>query len=513
MGSLLPSEGETPKFTQMYIHDPQMQEESRLNFIEELHPNILHQLQTMLHDVNPYAQLYENARRRLSSHPTAALSLRLVTLRNKDSRRYNTPTANEVGAIMVGDGTDTEQNSRDIIVKKKGGPLQRISILHPSYLPMHYVLLFPDGRDGWHPNIPLTGFTYDNDAGGFMENPYDNIEGQRGRGGSKRVSLSQFHAYTLHPRHDEHIFRAGRLLQQFIVDGYACAEENRLHFLCQHHSNLRVDIYKGAQDAMYQGDTDAAQIGQKLILPSSFTGGPRQMTQLYQDAMGIVRNCDKPDIFLTFTCNKKWEEITQSLLVGQVASDRPDLVSRVFHMKLKELISDLEKGLLGKLIGKVWVVEFQKRGLPHIHMLIIVDEDSKMRTPDAIDTMVSAELPNITTHPIAYETITKTMIHGPCGALNPKSTCMKDGKCSKRYPREFNSETKMDDDGYPSYRRRDNNVTYVNTRGHTIDNRWVVPHNLWLATKYNAHINVEVRIQFIVSFPLPYTKSLQTTPL
>ena len=189
MGSLLPSEGETPKFAQMYIHDPQMQEECRLNFIEELHPNILHQLQTMLHDVNPYAQLYENARRRLSSQPTAPLSLRLVTLRNKDSRRYNTPTANEVGAIMVGDGTDTEEITRDIIVKKKGGPLQRISILHPSYLPMHYVLLFPDGRDGWHPNIPLTGFTYDNDAGGFMENPYDNIQGQRGRGGSKRVSL------------------------------------------------------------------------------------------------------------------------------------------------------------------------------------------------------------------------------------------------------------------------------------------------------------------------------------
>ena len=59
-------------------------------------------------------------------------------------------------------------------------------------------------------------------------------------------------------------------------------------------------------------------------------------------------------------------------------------------MKLKELISDLEKGLLGQVVGKVWVVEFQKRGVPHVHMLIIVDEESKMRTLDAIDTMVSA---------------------------------------------------------------------------------------------------------------------------
>ena len=77
------------------------------------------------------------------------------------------------------------------------------------------------------------------------------------------------------------------------------------------------------------------------------------MTQLYQDAMGIVCNYGKPDIFLTFTCNTKWEEITQSLLPGQVASDRPDLVSRVFQMKLKVLISDLEKGLVGQPVGKV----------------------------------------------------------------------------------------------------------------------------------------------------------------
>ena len=82
------------------------------------------------------------------------------------------------------------------------------------------------------------------------------------------------------------------------------------------------------------------------------------MTERYQDAMRIVRNCGKSNIFLTFTCNTKWEEITQFLLPGQVASDRPDLVSRVFQMKLKELISDLEKGLLGQMVGKVWVVDF-----------------------------------------------------------------------------------------------------------------------------------------------------------
>ena len=71
----------------------------------------------------------------------------------------------------------------------------------------------------------------------------------------------------------------------------------------------------------------------------------------------------------------------------------------------------------------------------------------------------------------------------------------------------------MDDDGYPSYRRRDNNVTFLGARCNTIDNRWVVPHNFWLATKCNAHINVEVCILLILSFLLPYTEPMQKTLL
>ena len=71
----------------------------------------------------------------------------------------------------------------------------------------------------------------------------------------------------------------------------------------------------------------------------------------------------------------------------------------------------------------------------------------------------------------------------------------------------------MDDDRYPSYHHRDNNLTFLGARGNTIDNRWVVPHNMWLATKYNAHINDEVRILLILSFPLPYTEPLKTTLL
>ena len=68
------------------------------------------------------------------------------------------------------------------------------------------------------------------------------------------------------------------------------------------------------------------------------------MQQNYQDAMAIVATHGKPDLFITMTCNSNWREITENLLPGQRASDRPDIVARLFHMKLSELLDDITKG-------------------------------------------------------------------------------------------------------------------------------------------------------------------------
>jgi len=95
-------------------------------------------------------------------------------------------------------------------------------------------------------------------------------------------------------------------------------------------------------DAAVHG-MDLSNVGNMSILPSSFKGGPREMWQLYQDAMAIVRYCGKPDPFITMTCNPLWPEITAELLPGQSAQDRPDLVSRVFKLKLNALLHDLTK--------------------------------------------------------------------------------------------------------------------------------------------------------------------------
>jgi hypothetical protein len=60
------------------------------------------------------------------------------------------------------------------------------------------------------------------------------------------------------------------------------------------------------------------------------------MAQNYQDAMAICRSYGAPDLFVTFTCNPKWDEVADALRseTGQKPADRPDIVSRVFKMKL-----------------------------------------------------------------------------------------------------------------------------------------------------------------------------------
>jgi hypothetical protein len=215
--------------------------------------------------------------------------------------------------------------------------------------------------------------------------------------------------------------------------------------------------------------------------------------------MAIVRKFGKPDLFITMTCNPKWVEITRELKPGQVAQDRFDLCVRVFQMKLKAFINLMkDKHIFGKVIARVIVIEFQKRGLPHAHCLWILAPEDKPRTVDDFDSLVCAELPDPEDTEL-YETVTSCMLHGPCGMHNPKAPCtVKDEatglfKCTKGYPREFSEQTTVAADGYPVYRRRDNGATFQK-RGcsYIFTNRDVVPYNPYLCRLFNCHMNVEI---------------------
>ena len=123
--------------------------------------------------------------------------------------------------------------------------------------------------------------------------------------------------------------------------------------------------------------------------------------------------------------------------------------------------------------------------------MVILDPKDKPRNTDDYDKIISAEFPNKETHPLAFETISRFHIHGPCGSINPQATCMINNKCSKHFPKPYSEYTHEEENGYPVYQRR-NDGTHVILRNTNIDNSWIVPYNLFLSTKYNAHINVEI---------------------
>jgi len=97
------------------------------------------------------------------------------------------------------------------------------------------------------------------------------------------------------------------------------------------------------------GTTSINEEGNKVLIPTSFTGGPRYMVQSYYDAMAICEHYGFPDLFITFTCNPKWPGINRYCqAIGLSVDDRPDIVARIFKIKLDSLMKDLTDGNAGK---------------------------------------------------------------------------------------------------------------------------------------------------------------------
>ena len=227
---------------------------------------------------------------------------------------------------------------RDIVLHKKNGRMIHISELHPSYLPMQYPLLFPRGEDGYFPGIRHSDISL---------------------GPRHNVTIKEWLSFRIFDRQNEPstLLMSRKLFQQFLVDGYMMMEAQRLGWVVRNQKLLRADNYKRLDDAIRRGDIDpddsAGSIGQRCILPSTFVGGPRYMIQNYQDTMAICKTIGYPELFITFTCNPKWPEINRFVKdKGIRAEDRPDILSRVFKMKLDELINDLKtEKIFGDTIG------------------------------------------------------------------------------------------------------------------------------------------------------------------
>ncbi len=112
------------------------------------------------------------------------------------------------------------------------------------------------------------------------------------------------------------------------------------------------------------------------------------MSQLYQDSMAIAHEYGPATYFITVTASPHWEELQAALLPGQEPSDHPDLVVRVFHRKLTLLLKHL-KSVFGKQMACVHVIEYQKWGLPHSHILLWVKNEYQPHSAEQMDKVCS----------------------------------------------------------------------------------------------------------------------------
>uniref|UniRef100_A0AC35GJX2 ATP-dependent DNA helicase n=1 Tax=Panagrolaimus sp. PS1159 TaxID=55785 RepID=A0AC35GJX2_9BILA len=301
------------------------------------------------------------------------------------------------------------------------------------------------------------------------------------------VSQAQFYRaiycydHTTREKKEVNLFNGSKkLFQEAITHALSSIEQQRLEHLekIADENSLRYESSKVLRDHLErQMRKDPALRGKKL-------GKVKLMTPRFRG----------------------WREIVENLRAGETWIDRPDLVCRVFALKAAEFLKDIigkKRGVLGKVKAFKLALEHQKRGMPHLHILLTMAKNSKLMTPTAVDDVLCSEIPEYPAHNDPhyhaklryFHNTLKYMVHDPsrCAAI-----CGMDhtGKlCRKGFPKPWCAGTCIRGDGYAQTRRRDDGrtVTIKRSNGRRVDvtNQYIVTHNRYLILKYNCHINIE----------------------
>ncbi|KAG6620484.1 hypothetical protein I3842_Q066400 [Carya illinoinensis] len=417
---LIPSDGQ-PSNLQLYFYDIEHEFENCIVDSIRMDPSIIAQLMDLLR-INPYSTFF----RSIGDLPNLEYQKICIKLDpGLDQRVFNAPTSLEVAAIWVENDDSEHLTPRDIFVFNHIGGSHLVQYYFGCYDPLQYPLLFPLGDIGWHQGIQRINKRT------ISKKRKDPI-----------VSCREYYCYKLQIRENlkSILLISGLLFQQFVVDMYVKIETSRLDYFHCNQQHIQSELYQGIVDSINLGETNASRIGKRIILPSYFIGGPRDMQKRYLEAM---------------------KEISTQFLPHEEIQNRPDLIARIFKAKLEDLKYQLFKlEIFGKISAYVYVIEHQKRGLPHAHFLIILRQDWKLYAPESFDEIVSVELPDKDNNLHLYTAV-------------------------------FVSNTVVGNDCFPIYKRCNNGRT-AKIRGHDLDNRWVVPYNPYLLAIFDCHINIEI---------------------
>jgi hypothetical protein len=403
-------------------------------------------------------------------------------------RTYNAATNDSEILMCMPEDLGTKPWGTFVLKYRNGG----LQVLDPSNRcadPTHFPLLFPNGETGWSRGVRVPSNRKDADGVPI----------------ERSVTPKEWYNYYSYERRrhpqspdnvtwDSSLQRAGRLYQEYICWGWIKAEDRNLSYIASEHGQraIRAEKYNNLADHMC-GTDHLVNVG-RIVLPCTVRGSPRKMKKNFEDAMATVRVFGTPSLFITFTASGGAPEVAACLhtQASQTPVDRWDLVSTCFHEHVTCMIKELMKdGVLGDAVARFHVLEFQKRGLPHVHLLIWLVPTDRPTDAESIDSIISAQLPNQKAEEL-YRQVCLTNVH-KCDThcLNAY------GGCSKHYPkparRATHLRTNTEEPGDFVQYRRDSTDTATMKGGRVIDSLWIVPYSPYMSLRHRSHVNVEVR--------------------
>jgi hypothetical protein len=305
-----------------FIYDERMRRQKAQEF--GVYSSVIQAITDDLQLVNPYVHHLRRFRPR--SHRKRQLELQDFS-------------SNGDFAAVMHASNSTDINPRSVVIRRRGHRQPEfLSILSRHYEPLHYVLFFPSGDIGWGTSV---------------------IDG------IPNLSQIDWYRSRLLADDEERFSIFGRLCCEYLVDMYSRTEEERLAYITRerrrHAEEMRDD----------EEPRDEEEFECNIKLPASFVGSRAWTSDQTADAMALGRKYGKPTFFCTMTFNPDWAEIKSRLRPGQTATDIPVAVARVFKSRLEKVMHVL-RTRFGSKKYLIKVIEFQKRGFPHAHIIIKV---------------------------------------------------------------------------------------------------------------------------------------------
>ncbi|KAK3929744.1 3-hydroxyanthranilate 3,4-dioxygenase [Frankliniella fusca] len=277
------------------------------------------------------------------------------------------------------------------------------------------------------------------------------VKGDPDREFPELCTLRQYYKFRIQIREGEWnpLFRGERLFLQYLITAALRCEYNDVDF---HKRPEQHQVYKEAYKSVIEFILDQAQRHDKVInpggislLPSHVAHTERNGRNRFLDCMAIMTKFKGSSYFITMTANPKWKEIQEDL--PEVPwYFKPQVNVRVFLQKMAVLLNLLvQRQCLGRALGYACVIEYQKRGLPHCHIIMMVYPDDMPKCGREVDLVIRADIPDPAREPQLHELVTRVNLHHLCREKKRRGQevfCMVDGKhCKSKFPKSFSDET------------------------------------------------------------------------